>query len=198
MAEVVCVDGSVLTLVPVPVTDRTGAAYEVRLRLLLDGAPFGDVGECCGHRLVRAADELRTLQQDGGTDAFPPDAYDAVLDHGLVGDGDRALLRRLLPRDRELLSLRARDPDDGPPSGELRLWVREDRTWHDGRAGGQGRWSLRTWAVLDVWGTAGTGVRALLDGPSLLRLLDRVVEQAALRRGNSPLQAGRVPAEGPV
>ena len=201
MAEVTCVDGSVLTLVPVPVTDRTGTAYEVTLRLLRDGVPFGDVGECCGWRLARTADQLRDLQEPGPgerADAFPPGAYDAVLDHGLVGDGDRAVLRRLLPRDRELLCLRARDPDDGDPSGELRLWVREDRTWHEGRGTERGRWSLRTRAVLDAWGSGGTGVRALFDGRSLLELLDRLLDEAPLPRDQGRLQAGGLPAEGPV
>ena len=198
MAEVACVDGSVLTLRPVPKLDRSGAAYEVTLRLLRDGEPFGDVGECSGWLLSRTAEQLRALQQDQGPDAFPPGAYDAVLDHGLVEDGDRTLLRRLLPRDRELLCLRARDPDDGDPSGELRLWVREDRTWHDGRDGARGRWSLRTRAVLDAWGSAGTGLRALLDGPALLRLLEALADEAGALRSDQRLQAGADAADRPV
>ena len=190
MAEVVCVDGSVLTLLPVAVVDRSGAAYEMTLRLLRDGAPFGEVGECSGWRLSRTAAQLRELQERHGPDAFPPDAYAAVLDEGLVADGDRVVLRRLLPRDRELLCLRARDPDDGDPSGELRLWVREDRTWHDGRDGARGRWSVRARAVVDAWGSAGTGVRAVLDGPALLRLLDGLLGEAARGRDEDRLQAG--------
>ena len=178
MAEVVCVDGSVLTLLPVALRDRSGAAYEATLRLLRDGEPFGEVGECSAWRLARTAEQLRAAQA-AGPHVFPPSGVDAVLDHGLVQDGDSAVLRRLLPRDVELLSLRARDPDDGDPSGELRLWVREDRTWHDGRDGAAGRWSLRARAVLDAWGSAGTGVRALLEGPALLRLLDQLVEETA-------------------
>ena len=189
VAEVTCVDGSVLTLLPEPKLDRRGVAYETTLRLLRDGAPFGDVGECSGWRLSRTAERLRDLQAAQGPDAFPPDAYDAVLEHGLVQDGSRAVLRRLLPRDRELLSLRARDPDDGDPSGELRLWVREDRTWQEGRDGAHGRWTVQVRAVLDAWGAAGVGVRALLDGPALLRLLDRLVEQAGRTAGDRPLQA---------
>ena len=190
MAEVVCVDGSVLALLPVAKLDRSGAAYEVTLRLLRDGEPFGEVGECSGWRLSRTAEQLRAVQAADGPDAFPPAAYDAVRDHGLVEDGHRTLLRRLLPRDRELLCLRARDPDDGDPSGELRLWVREDRSWHAGRDGAPGRWSLQTRAVLDAWGSQGTGLRALLDGPALLRLLDRLVEETGLGREDGRLQAG--------
>ena len=189
MAEVVCVDGSVLTLLPVPKRDRSGAAYEVTLRLLRDGQPFGDVGECSGWWLSRTAEQLRAVQSTSGPDAFPPAAYDAVLDRGLVEDGDRAVLRRLLPRDRELLCLRARDPDDGDPSGELRLWVREDREWHVGQDGARGRWSLQARAVLDAWGSEGTGLRALLDGPALLRLLDALAQESSAG-DDGRLQAG--------
>ena len=208
MADVVCVDGSRLTLLPVPKLDRSGVAYEATLRLLRDGAPFGEVGECSGWRLARTADQVRALQAASGPDAFPPSAYDAVVGQGLVEDGDRAVLHRLLPRDRELLCLRARDPDDGDPSGELRLWVREDRTWHEGRDGAAGRWSLQARAVLDAWGSEGTGLRAMLDGPALLRLLDQLVAETGLvdeagqvegaGPGESPLQAGAGTAEHPV
>ncbi len=193
MAEVACVDGSVLTLLPVPRRDRSGTAYEATLRLLRDGEPFGEVGECSGWRLAHAAEQLRALQAERGPGALPPAAHDAVVD--LVGDGAWTTLRRLLPRDRELLSLRARDPDDGDPSGELRLWMREDRTWHAGRDGAHGRWSLQAWAVLDAWGSQGVGVRALLDGPGLLRLLDALVEQTGSRVDGGPLQSGERVAE---
>ena len=198
MAEVVCVDGSVLTLLPVPKLDRSGAAYEVTLRLLRDGQPFGEVGECSGWLLSRTAAQLRALQSDRGPDAFPPAAYDAVLDHGLVEDGDRTVLRRLLPRDREVLCLRAREPDDGDASGELRLWVREDRTWHGGQTGAPGRWSLQSRAVLDAWGSAGTGLRALLDGPALLRLLEQLADEAETGRLEQDLQVGAGAADRPV
>jgi hypothetical protein len=198
VAEVVCVDGSVLTLLPVHKLDRSGAAYEATLRLLRDGEPFGEVGECSAWRLARTAEQLRTAQAAGGPDAFPPTALEAVLGHGLVQDGDTAVLRRLLPRDPELLSLRARDPDDDDRSGELRLWVREDRTWHERRDGAAGRWSLRARAVLDAWGSAGTGVRALLEGPALLRLLDRLVEEAGLGRDDGRRQNAAGAADHPV
>lgn len=198
VTEVECVDGSVLGLLPVAKLDRSGAAYEATLRLLRDGEPFGDVGECSGWWLSRTAESLRAVQRSGGPDAFPSAGYDAALDRGLVGAGDRAVLRSLLPRDRELLCLRARDPDDGDPSGELRLWVREDRTWHGARDGTRGRWSVRSRAVLDAWGSEGTGLRALLDGPALLRLLDRLVEQARPDTVDGRLQAGTASAEPPL
>ena len=74
--------------------------------------------------------------------------------------------------------------------GELRLWVREDRTWHDGCDGARGRWVLQARAVLDAWGSRGTGLRALLDGPALLRLLDRLAEESGLSRDDGRLQDG--------
>ena len=180
MAEVECVDGSVLSILPVPQRDRGGVAFEVTLRLLLDGAPFGDVGECSGWALARTAEQLREVQAHEGPDAFPLTGFDALLDLGGADGTDvagrsRSELRRLLPRDRELLCLRARDPDDGDGTGELRLWVREDRTWLPGRDGARGRWSVRSRAVLDAWGGSGRGARCLLDGPGLLRLLDGLV-----------------------
>lgn len=57
MAQLRCADGRLLDVVPVPVLDRTGVPYEATLRLLLDGAPFGDVGQRCAGLLaaVRAA-----------------------------------------------------------------------------------------------------------------------------------------------
>lgn len=172
MAELVCVDGSALSIVPVPKLDRGGAAYEMTLRLLRDGAPFGDVGECSGWQLARTAEQLRQAQVQHGPDAFPATGADVLLD-GSRADG--AQLRRLLPRDRELLCLRSRDPDDGNGSGELRVWLRDERTWVPGADGARGRWSSRSRAVLDCWGDGGRGVRCELDAPALLRLLDGLV-----------------------
>lgn len=188
MAELVCVDGSVLSLLPVPTLDRCGVPYESTLRLLRDGVPFGDVGQCSGWLLARTAQLLRAEQRTA--DRFPLPDWSAAL---ASGDGERAVVRALLPPDRELLCLRAREPDDGEGTGELRLWVREDRSWHAGRDGAPGRWSLRTSAVLDVWGAAGTGLRCLLDGDALLALLDALIDESA--GTTDPLQAVRGPAD---
>lgn len=174
MAELVCVGGSVLSLLPVPRLDRRGVAYESTLRLLCDGEPFGDVGQCSGWLLARTAEDLRVEQRTA--DRFPTPDWSPVLP---AADGASPVLLRLLPRDRELLCLRAREPDDGDGSGELRLWVREDHTWQNGADGSRGRWALRTNAVLDVWGGAGTGLRCLLDGDRLLALLDDLVTESA-------------------
>lgn len=188
MAELVCVDRSVLSLLPVPKLDRRGVAYESTLRLLRDGEPFGDVGQCSGWLLARTAEALRTEQR--GADRFPVADWSSVL---ASADGVSSVLRSVLPPDRELLCLRAREPDDGEGTAELRLWVREDRTWQDGRDGARGRWSLRTSAVLDAWGSAGTGLRCLLDGEGLLALLDALLAESAATA--APLQAERGPAD---
>ncbi len=42
-----CVDGRELAVLAVPVPDRAGVPYEATLRLLLDGAPWGEVGQRC-------------------------------------------------------------------------------------------------------------------------------------------------------
>lgn len=153
MAEVVCVDGSVLCLLPVPCLGRDGVPYEVTLRLERDRRPFGEVGERCGFFLAQTAGQVHAAREVDGPEALPD------------GDG----------RDRELLSLRARDPDDVASDGELRLWLRATRTWVPGGDGARGRWVLQRRAVLDVWGADGTGVRAVLDSEGLLALLDALV-----------------------
>ena len=53
-------------------------------------------------------------------------------------------------------------------------------------------------AVLDAWGSDGTGVRALLDGPALLVLLDRLADDAAATTGERRLQEGPQAADRPV
>ena len=80
MAEVQCVDGCVLSILPVPKLDRGGVAYEVTLRLLLDGAPFGEVGECSRWRLAHTAERLRAAQAQDGPAAFPVAGADVLLD----------------------------------------------------------------------------------------------------------------------
>ena len=105
-----------------------------------------------------------------GLNAYPPEPWD-LHGHAYVGVW-------LLPRDAELLCLRSRDPDDGDGTGELRLWLRHDRTWLPGRDGARGRWSTRSRAVVDCWGDSGRGVRCVLDSAGLLRLLDALVADA--------------------
>lgn len=164
MAEVVCIDGSVLGVVPVPVLDRDGAPYEVTLQLLRDGAAFGHVGERCGWFLAGAAARVRAAH------GMPVSTLEAGV---RAGGGDWERLSPQLPRDRELFAFLAREPDDLPGAGELRVRLRSVRTWS------AGSWQVRHEALLEAWGEDGTGVRALLDREGLLALLDALVEQAA-------------------
>jgi hypothetical protein len=185
VASVVCVDGSVLEIRPVPVRARDDVPYEVTLQLLVDGAPFGQVGERCGWFLASAAARLRTSCVSG---SGPPTS---TLEAGVrrwaqrTGvDPDRTWegMERYLPRDRELLSFRARDPDDLAVPGELRVELRSERTWRPGDErsdAGRGRWTATESAVLDAWGETGRGVRAVLSPDDLLDLLERLVREVA-------------------
>ena len=189
MAEVVCADGSVLVVLPVPCVDRDGAAYEATLRLLRDGAVFGEVGQRCAFFLAATATRLRAARDAAGPDAFPTSSLEAGLlawlsDHGDVGAQRWSELEHYLPRDRELFAFLARDPDDVATAGELRAWLRSERTW-ESRDGGPGRWTVQHRAVLEAWGAGGTGVRAVLDSTALLALLDELLAECA-RLGVGP------------
>lgn len=175
MAAVTCVDGSVLAAEPVPVLDRDGVPYEVTLRLLRDGASFGEVGERCGFFLAATASRLRAALAAG--EEFPASSLEAGLrawaaDRGDDADGLWSDLERYLPRDRELFCFRSRDPDDLATVGELRVTLRVERQWADGAG-----WSRRCLANLEAWGAAGQGVRALLDSDQLLAFLEQLVQE---------------------
>jgi hypothetical protein len=176
VAEVRCVDGSVLAVLPAPVLDRHGVPYEVTLRLERDGAPLGEVGERCGYFLATTAARARAARAAG--EEFPVSslagglrawAQDRELDPDAVWDD----LQRYLPRDRELFCFRARDPDDLATVGELRATLREERHWTD-----KG-WTLRCLTVLEAWGDRGEGTRALLDSDQLLAFLTELVQDFA-------------------
>ena len=178
MAELTCVDGSVLSVLPEPCRDRDGTPYEVTLRLLLDGHELGAVGERCGFFLAATAARLRAA----GPDAFPPGSVEGGLrawaaDEDLDPDAAWASLSRYLPRERELFAFRSRDPDDLSVAGELRAVLREERSWV--RQDGAGRWRLRRRAVVEAWGARGTGVRAVVDSAGLLEFLDRLLGECA-------------------
>lgn len=169
MPDLTCTGGQVLRVRPVPVLARDGVPYEATLELLLDGAPFGSVGERCGGLLADAAVRLR---------AVPPVS---ALEAGVrAGGGDWAALAPHLPRDRELFALRARDPDDGPAAGALRALVDVVRRWT-----GRG-WDERVQVRVEAWGDAGTGVLAVLDLDAARAFLDALVAEAD-GDGGSPL-----------
>lgn len=182
MAEVTCVDGSVLSLVPVPVLDREDVPYEVTLRLLRDGQPFGEVGERCGFFLATTVARLRAARA-GGAD-YPAGGVEAGVrafadDEGRDEEATWAVLGRYLPRDRELFAFRSRDPDDLSTAGELRVDLREERSWVPSTGPGRGRWRRDCRAVLDAWGDRGTGVRAVLDSDGLLAVLEQLLADCA-------------------
>lgn len=182
MAEVRCVDGCVLAVLPVPVLDRDGVSYELTLRLLRDGLPFGEVGERCGWFIATTAARLRAARAAGAEDAFPASSLEAGLrawaaDEQLPADVAWDRFERYLPRDRELFAFLSRDPDDLRAAGELRVTLRTERTWVTD--GDRGRWKLRCLAVLDAWGAGGAGVRAVLSSAELLVLLEQLVQDFA-------------------
>lgn len=197
MADVVCVDGSVLSVVPEAVLDRDDVPYEMTVRLLRDGQPFGAVGERCGFflatvavRLAQALSAHGPVADDGVAghwvapeDRFPPSTMEAgvrawAADAGLPADETWSGLTRYLPRERSLFSFRRRDPDDPARLGELRCSLRTSKVWVTGDGRGVGRWQLRERAVLDAWGESGLGVRAVLTAPELLAWLRELMAQA--------------------
>ena len=185
VAEVRCVDGTVLRVQPVPVLGRDDVPYEVTLRLLAGDAVLGEVGERCGWFLAEAAERVRAAVA-AGDDVLPASSLEAGLrawaaDTGADPDTTWQVLQRYLPRDRELFAFRARDPDDlAAAAGELRVWLRDERTWvTELRETSKGRWRVRCRAVLDACGADGRGLRAVLTCRELLDLLDALVQECA-------------------
>ncbi len=163
MTSLTCLDGRRLDLLAVPVLDRNDEPYEAQLHLHLDGQAFGVVGERC--RGVLAAAVARGLVSN---------QQDALRRAGLV-----AVDVPHLPRDRELLALRRRDPDDLPGEGTLRALLDVRRAYARG-------WQQRELVILEAWGEDGTGVRAELGPAAYLELLAATLlecEQAAPERG---------------
>ena len=198
MAELTCVDGTVLSVLPVPCLDRDGTPYEVTLSLLRDGAPLGEVGERCGFFLATTAARLRAARERS-PDGYPASGVEAGLrawavDRDLDEDEAWTGFARYLPRDREVFAFRSRDPDDVATAGELRVVLRDERSWlRPDDAGGRGRWRLRSRAVVEAWGAGGVGVRAVTDSAGLLDFLDRLLAECA-RVGAS--YEGAQPADG--
>ena len=169
MAELTCMDGSVLGVLPVPVLDRDGVPYEVTLRLERNGLPFGEVGERCGYFLASTAARLRAARAVG--EDYPASSVEQAVtawaaDRGHVDAWTE--LQRYLPRDRELFCFRSRDPDDQAVVGELGASLEVERRW-------SGRWQVRCVAVVRAWGSDGTGVRAALDSDRLLAFLEELL-----------------------
>jgi hypothetical protein len=184
MAELRCVDGTALSVLPVPCVGRDGVPYEVTLRLEVSGTPFGEVGERCGFFLATTAARLR-VARGSDPESFPTSGLELGLrawagDAGLDPDEAWPRLTRYLPRDRELFAFQARDPDDVASAGALRVVLREERSWVTSpEPGGRGRWRVRCLAVVEAWGSGGTGLRAVLDSAELLAFLERLLADCA-------------------
>lgn len=184
MADLRCTDGSVLSVLPVPCLGRDDAPYEVTLRLERDGEAVGAVGERCGFFLAQTAARLRAARAADAC-GFPVSGVEAGLrawaaDAGRDADAAWRELSRYLPRDREVLAFRARDPDDVAAAGELRVVLREEREWvPPGADSGRGRWRLRSLAVVEAWGAGGQGMRAVLDSAGLQEFLDQLLADCA-------------------
>ena len=184
MAELRCTDGSVLSVLPDPCLGRDGVPYEVTLRLDRDGEAFGEVGERCGFFVATTAARLRAVRA-ADPEAFPASGLEAGLrawaaDQGSDPDPAWEGFARYVPRDRELFAFQSRDPDDVSAAGELRVVLREERSWlAAASAGTRGRWRLRCRAVVEAWGSGGVGVRAVLDSAELLAFLEQLLADCA-------------------
>lgn len=191
MAELRCADGSVLAVLPEPVLDRDGVPYEVSLRLLRDGQPFGQVGERCGYFLATTAARLRAARAAG--EEYPTSSIQAGVEAWAANTGHEqpwTELQRYLPRDRELFCFRSRDPDDLRTAGELRVTFELERQWAAG-------WQVRCLAVVQAWGEGGTGLRAVLDSDQLLALLEQLVEDFAAVGARYPVEEDASPLRRP-
>lgn len=179
MSRVTCGDGCVLEVEPVPVLGRDGTPYEVTLRLRRDGELFGEVGERCGYFLAATASRLRRVRAGGDPHAFPHSSVEAGVrawarDRGQDEDRAWQVATRYLPRDRELFAHLSRDPDDLAAAGELRVTLRTERRWL-----AESGWEVRCMAVLEAWGSGGTGVRCVLSSEELQGFLDELVAACA-------------------
>src|ERR1035437_1733205 len=142
MGEILCVDGSILSIVAVACRDRLGEPHEITLELARDRVPFAAVGERCGSRLSRLAAQVSAAREDPGQaavwtdpdDRFPEPQSWNEHEHG-HGHGHGhgppcgASLESYLPGDREYLALRARERTDLPGAGELRCCLRASAEW---------------------------------------------------------------------
>ena len=189
MAQLRCTDGRLLEVRPVPVLDREGTPYEVTLQLLLDGHPFGDVGERCGWFV---ADLARRLEDDVPAGTLERGVRAWAREHGQDADAAWAGLVPHVGRDCELFAFRSRDPDDAEGTGELRGTLRRTRAW-----GGRG-WQESVDVVVEAWGEDGTGVRGVLAVPSLHDLLRGLLQECAeVGACYGPLTSGGGAAAGP-
>src|SRR5271165_419790 len=210
-----CVDGSVLSVEAVDCRDKAGQPYEITLRLARDSVPFAAVGQRCGYQLSQLAERISEARLDPGLAAEWPDPDDRFPAHSAgstPGDHEYFALRS---RDRADLS------GTGELRCVLRssaVWVGEcagtgqhaphpnrslpgqhglpgQRAWSARpSAGGHGRWRLTRRAVIEAWGAAGIGVRAVLTSAELVAFLDTVLTEPECVPAAAESTASIVPA----
>ncbi|GAA5072646.1 hypothetical protein GCM10023259_072690 [Thermocatellispora tengchongensis] len=184
-------DGSYLSVTPLPCADSVGVPYEVTLELRRDGAPYGVVGERCGWFLSRLAAEVARARagRAGGPCRWPdPD------DRFPEGEPEA-----------ELFSFRYRSRSGVVGGGELRCHVRTLPVWTPRAGAGRGaagRWRVTRRALVEAWGGERVGLRAVLTSGELAAFLDGLVGEveecltaAGRPRGGRGNIAGRLPGK---
>lgn len=152
-------DGSYLTVTPIPCTDTVGTPYEITLELHRDGTPYGSVGERCGWLLARLARGVDEARQGRGAarrwndpdDRFPDEAPES-----------------------ELFSFRYRTRSGLVGGGELRCQLRTIPIWQPAPA----QWRLTRRAYVEAWGASGVGMRAVLTSAELSEFVRELVHEA--------------------
>ncbi|MGH3239765.1 MAG: hypothetical protein ACRDNL_05255 [Spirillospora sp.] len=166
-----CLDGCVLTVVPIASLDRGGTPFEVTLELWRDGDPFGAVGERCGYFLAGLAGQVAEARADGSPQAARWPDPDDRFPKPPAGAG--------AVREPELFSFRYRDRGDVVSTGELRCALRTSSMWVGRQQSAAGRWRVARRAVIEAWGASGRGVRAVLTSADLARFLTGFLTDAA-------------------
>src|SRR5262249_3700274 len=142
---------------------------------------FASVGERCGFRLARLAAGVAAARDDPAQAAAWPDPADRFPEPDTrASDAARPPEQAFRPGEREYFALRSRERADRPGSGELRCVLRDSAQWRGGRgpaAPRPGGWSLTRRAIIEAWGTDGTGLRAVLTSAELVSFLDTVLRE---------------------
>ncbi|WP_308164698.1 hypothetical protein [Nonomuraea sediminis] len=171
-------DGSYLTVTPIPCTDSVGIPYEITLELRRDGTPYGTVGERCGWFLARLSRGVDEAREGRGEARLWPDPDDRFPDE---------------EPDSELFSFRYRTRSGAIGGGELRCQLRTIPLWVPGQDN-HGEWRVTRRAFVEAWGAGGVGMRAVLTSSELAAFVRGLVTEAEGCLGGRNL--ARNPVEG--
>lgn len=173
-----CVDGSYLTVTPIPCTDSVGTPYEITLELRRDGTPYGIVGERCGWLLARLARGVSRAREGQGP-AEPGEAgkWPDPDDRFPVGEGGS-----------ELFSFQYRARSGAMTGGELRCQLRTIPIWLPNKR----EWRVTRRAFVEAWGSSGVGMRAVLTSSELAAFVHGLVDEVedCLGGGERPRESG--------